>query len=155
MELRFSSIDEIKDFMAQLKGTRGKKGENDDAPTVAGNVPAPIPVPVAPAFQAAGLVAPQVQHAAQAAAGPFAPVAGPVASPEVLALLTRITGRVDALIAGTVPGTAPQAPDKVLEWLRSQLGPEAAMASMEQVKAVFMPRLTQPALEQIAKLIGA
>ncbi len=43
MELKFFSIDEVREFVKGLKGTRGGKTDTDDAP--AGDVPAPLQPP--------------------------------------------------------------------------------------------------------------
>ncbi len=148
MKLCFDSIEEVKEFVGSLKGTRGKgKGEADDGPAAgqAAHAPAPIMPPVggAPAQfapPAAGFAAPN----------PFGAQGGtPGVVSEVAALVQRINAKIDGALASGQPQ------DAALAWFRGQCGPEAAAASMDQIKTVFLPRLTAPALENIAKLMGA
>jgi len=153
MKLEFDSIDEVKAFYAQLKGTRGgKKGDDaDDAPSVTNatvNVPAPMAVPTSQptAFNPAGFAAPAAGAAQPATAFPAPVATGP--APEVLALVQKIGARADAAAASGQPV------DAMLTWFRNQCGPDAAQATMDQIKAVFLPRLTMPALSEIAKLMG-
>lgn len=140
MKLCFDSIEEVKEFVASLKGTRGKKGEaDDDLPKATGQAPAPLQPPAAQTatFNPGGF-APQ--------ALPVAAVTGP--APEVVALVGKITAKLDAAIAAGQPA------DAALQWFRGQCGPEAAQATMDQIKAVFLPKTPVPGLENIAKLMG-
>ena len=149
MKLEFDSIDEVKAFIAQLKGTRGKKGDDvEEVMPNAPQVPAPMAIPTSQpaAFNPAGF-APPAAGAGQAAVAFPAPAAtGP--APEVVALVGRIIERLDATLKSGQP------PDGALTWFRSQCGPEAAQATMDQIKTQFLPRLAVPALENIAKLMG-
>lgn len=149
MKLCFDSIEEVKEFVASLKGTRGKKGEaDDDMPKVTGQAPAPLQPPATQTatFNPGGF-APQAQPAAPAASAfPVAAVTGP--APEVVALVGKITAKLDAAIAAGQPA------DAALQWFRGQCGPEAAQATMDQIKAVFLPKTPVPGLENIAKLMG-
>jgi hypothetical protein len=144
MKLEFNSIEEVKEFVAQLKGTRGKKGEGDGE--AGPQAPSPVMPPVggaAPAFQ--GPSAAQGFTIGNAGAGgtPFPADTG------VAALVHRIGVGIDTQLArGSDPNNA-------LTWFRQQCGPEAAAATMEQIKTVFLPRLPMAALENIAKLTGA
>lgn len=151
MELRFSSIEEVQEFVKRLKGTRGGKGDKDEGDAIDVNkAPPPLAPPQTGAVQGfqPGGFAPQVAGAGPAAAGPFAAAAiGP--APEVLALVNRINVRLDAaLMAG-------QPTEQALDWFRKQCGPEAAAATMEQIKTVFLAKLSVPALENIAKQMNA
>ncbi len=146
MKLEFDSIDEVKAFYAQLKGTRGKKGD-DDAPETSQTtvqVPAPLQPPVTHApfnpQQATGFTAP--------AASGFP--GAPVVDPAVQGLVDRIVTRADTLLKSG-QGNAEQ----MLTWFRSQCGPEAAQATMDQIKTVFLPKASTTLLDQIAKLTGA
>lgn len=135
MKLEFNSVEEVKEFVGQLKGKRGTKGGEDDGPVN------PAPQPLMPSQGAAGFQS-------IATANPFGAPATPSfggAAPEVTALVQRINTK---LAAG-------QSTDQALGWFRQQCGPEAAAATMDQIKGVFLPRLTVPALENIAKLMGA
>ena len=63
--------------------------------------------------------------------------------------MQRIIARIDSAIASGQP------PDAVLNWFRGQCGAEAAAATMDQIKTVFLPKLAMPGLENIAKLMNA
>lgn len=141
MQLTFNSIEEVREFVKGLKGTRG--GKNDDA----ADAPAPINPPLQPtgtqfgagsagSFQGFGNPAP-------AGGSPFGGGA-----PAVHPLVGQIIARIDSAIASGQP------PEAALGWFRSNLGPEAAQATMDQVKTVFLPRLASEQLAQIAKLMG-
>lgn len=142
-QFTFNSIDEVKEFVKSLKGTRGGKGDTDDAPAGTSPAPAMPPTGGAPAFQPPGATA---GFGASPAPSPFG---GPQPAPEVAALVQRIVTKTDSILAG---GSDPVA---ALKWFRDQLGPEAATASLDQIKTVFLPKMTVPALENFAKLVGA
>lgn len=145
MKLCFDSIEEVKLFVGNLKGTRGKKGENDDGELIPPQQQAPAPI-----------MPPQGQPAAfQPQAAPaFTPPqpafpSAPAADPAIAGLVNRIVARIDGAIAGGQPA------DAVLTWFRGQCGAEAAGATMDQIKQVFLPKLAMPTLENIAKLMNA
>ncbi len=144
MRLSFDSIEEVKEFVKSLKGTRGGRNEPDEAPAMAGTAPAPLATPATTSFPASGF-APQAQPAAFPGAS-----GAPAVAPEVLALVQRITSKLDAAIAA---GTANL--EQALPWFRSQCGAEAANATIDQIKAQFLPKLTVPALDNIAKMMAA
>jgi hypothetical protein len=149
MELTFSSIEEVKEFVKQLKGTRGGKGDKDDEPAPQNLAPAPLQPP-AQAFNPGGF-APPAAGAGQAAAGPFA-AGAPAVAPEVLALVGRITTRIDGALAAGQPA------DAALAWFRGEVtrhGHDASQATMDQIKTVFLSKLGVPALELIAKQMNA
>jgi hypothetical protein len=75
--------------------------------------------------------------------------AAPQVAPAVQALVTRINARVDSAIA------AGQPQDAVLSWFRQQCGPDAAQATMDQIKSQFLYRLNEAQLADIAKLMQA
>ena len=144
MKLCFDSIEEVKDFVGALKGTRGKKGE--DGGEAGGQVTHTAPQPQQP---------PQSQPAAFQPASPqfTAPIAFPAqpsADPAVSAIVSRINTRIDGAIASGQPA------DQVLAWFRGQCGAEAVNATMDQIKTVFLPKeAAMPTLENIAKLMNA
>ena len=147
MKLCFDSIEEVKAFVAALKGTRGgKKGDDDEASqTVANQAPAPL----APPAQQQQPFSPAPPPAAfTPPANPFPPPQGAV-DPVVTGLVQRIVARIDGAIASGQPA------DAVLSWFRGQCGAEASAATMEQIKTVFLHKLAQPGLENIAKLMNA
>jgi hypothetical protein len=144
MRLEFSSIEEVKEFYAQLKGKRGAKGGDDgEGATFANPAPAPI-MPPAAAAQAGFMP----QGAAGFPGAGIAPSFGG-ASPEVMALVNRISVKIDAVVAGGQPT------DTVLKWFRERCGAEAATATLDQIKTVFLSKLPTSVLEETAKLIGA
>jgi len=128
------------EFKARIKNPRG--GKDDDAPATS-TAPAPLMPPhnpnpqFNPAPPPAAFTAPQVF--------PGAPAGDPV----VAGLVQRIVARIDSAIASGQPA------DAVLNWFRGQCGAEAAAATMDQIKTVFLPKLAVPGLENIAKLMNA
>lgn len=160
MELKFFSIDEVKDFVKQLKGQRGKnKDEGDEGGEISGGpasgstVPPPLQPPAnGPGPTAAGVPQQGFNPTASAPQQGFNPAAGFAASavdPAVQGLVNRIVPRIDAAIAAGQPA------DTVLTWFRGQCGQEAASATMDQIKTVHLAKLSVPQLTQIAGLMGA
>jgi len=147
MKLCFDSIEEVKVFVASLKGTRGKKGEGDDGDTGAAQVGQQAPAPLMPA--AGGQQQPSAFQPAAFAPSQGGFLGAPVADPAVAGLVQRIVVRIDGAIASGQPA------DAVLTWFRGQCGAEAAGATMDQIKTVFLPKLAVPGLENIAKLMNA
>lgn len=142
MRLSFDSIDEVKEFVKSLKGARGGKGgDAEDGQPATGNAPPPIQPP------AGGF-------GGSTAAAVFGGFGGPTAAtgpdPAVAALVQRIAARYDGAVA-----SGQNNPDAALTWFRSQCGPEAATATMDQIKTLFMPRMSAVQLETIAKQMGA
>lgn len=144
MKLCFDSIEEVKLFVGSLKGTRGKgKGDEGDEggqTTTANQAPAPIMPPQGQQqpFQPAAFAPP---------ANPFPQQ--PVGDSVVMGLVQRIVAKIDSAIASGQPA------DRALDWFRGQCGAEASVATLDQIKTVFLPKLTVVGLEQIAKLMGA
>jgi hypothetical protein len=145
MKLEFNSIEEVKEFVAQLKGKRGPKGEGEGGETNTGpQAPAPV---MPPTGGAAAFQGPSAAQGFAPVANPFPPATG--GDPAIAALVHRIGVGIDTQLArGSDPNNA-------LTWFRQQCGPEAAAATMDQIKTVFLPRLPIAALENIAKLTGA
>lgn len=143
MKLCFDSIEETKEFVASLKGTRGKKGDSDADPTLNQAPPPAMPPP----GQAAAF------NPQPAAFNPPAGFPGAGAAPGVDPATQAIVGRIAARIDGAIGSGQPA--DTVLTWFRSQCGAEAANATMDQIKQNFLPKLPMPTLEQIAKLMNA
>ena len=131
MRLCFDSIEEVKEFVASLKGTRGgKKGEADEATPPAPLAPPTGGQPNAPAFN------PGATHA-------------PAIDPVVKGLVDRIVPRIDAAIASGQPA------ENVLTWFRQQCGAEAVNYDLNQIKTIALPKQSVPTLEGIAKLMAA
>jgi hypothetical protein len=66
------------------------------------------------------------------------------AHPLVAAILTRI----DRAIMDGQPA------DNVVMWFRQQIGPDAKDATLEQIKQVFIPKMSEMQLTQLAPLLG-
>lgn len=150
MKLCFDSIEEVKEFVGSLKGTRGGKADKSETETATGSAPAPMQPP---AGGAAPMETTTFAPPSGAPQGGF-PGAGATSfptgpAPEIAALVQRISTRLDAAISGGQPAEAARA------WLASQCGPEAANATLDQIKSTFLAKLSQPVLENIAKLMAA
>src|SRR5689334_21893351 len=107
MRFCFDTLDEVKDFVKQLKGTRG--GKDKDEPETGGGggtVTAPppqMPPPNPGAFTGGSpAFAPPAPGAGQGTAFP-APAAGPVVDPAVTDLVRRLTVRLDCAVASGQP----------------------------------------------------
>jgi hypothetical protein len=151
MKLEFESIEEVKEFVTKLKGTRGGKADKEDEAAGAGNAPAPLAPPAGGQFAPGAGFAPPAAGATPGVAGPFA-AAAPVVAPEVLALVTRINTRIDGAVASGQPM------EQMIAWFRGECakaGVDANSYTMDQIKAVALPKMPVPALEGIAKLMNA
>lgn len=149
MKLCFDTVDELRAFVKEdLKAKRGA-GKSDEAES--GNAPAPLAPPAGgvgfPGTGTAGFAPPAGGAGPQGGAFPAAGASG--LAPEVLALVTRISARIDGAIASGQPA------EQVLQWFRGQCGPDAAQATMDHIKTIFLPRMPQARLEEIAKLMAA
>ncbi len=144
-------FDSEEEFKARIKNPRGGRNSDVDesvqTPAQMQNAPAPLQPPqqVQPAFNPAP--APTAFTPPQGFPG--ATVGQPAADPVVAGLVGRIVTRIDSAIASGQPA------DAVLNWFRGQCGAEAAGASMDQIKTVFLHKLAVPGLENIAKLMNA
>lgn len=161
--VEFDSEDEFEAFKTSGKKTRGGRGKNagnedestdNSAPANTAPVTGPAstssaPAPLQPPADAGPMGGAAFPGASGFPAGP-APTATPSGpSPEVAALVARIIPRVDAALASGQPVEA------VTNWFRSQCGPEAANATLDQIKQVFLAKLTVAQLDSIAKLVNA
>lgn len=155
MKLCFESVEEVRTFVKdELKGAR--RGGKDDGEANAGAGQANTggaPTPLSPpAGQLSGL--PGAGSTFTPPGSGFPGTAGP--SPEIAALVNRLAARIDVVIQGNPAANVPPQPaDQVLNWFRTQCGPEAANATMDQIKQVLLPKASQPTLENIARLVGA
>jgi hypothetical protein len=147
MKLCFDSIDEVREFVKGLKTSR-TKGEPDEGAQAGTTAPAPLQPPnPGPGFNP-GFVPPGA--GAGPMGGAFPATGAPGLAPEVAAIVARIVARMD----GAVASGATKVED-MLTWFRGQCGAEAGAASLDQIKANFLPRLPMPTLENIAKLMSA
>lgn len=65
-------------------------------------------------------------------------------NPLITAILAKIDGAVNS----------GQSADAIVNWFRQQIGPEAANATLDQIKQIFVPRMTEQQLKQIAPQLG-
>ncbi len=70
--------------------------------------------------------------------------AAQAANPIVAQIIAKVDG---ALSSG-------QSPDNVLNWFRQQIGPDAAQATLDQIKTVFLPRMNDAQLKTLAPMFG-
>lgn len=148
MKLCFDSIAEVKEFVGGLKGTRGKKDdENNEGAATVHTAAAPLQPP-----QGAPAQTFQPGPAPNAAFSPpaFPGANQPLIDPAVQALVNRITARMDSALSSGATKL-----EDMLNWFRQQCGPEASGATLDQIKTAFMPKLSVPTLENIAKLMSA
>jgi hypothetical protein len=68
----------------------------------------------------------------------------PAANPLVAAILARIDGAV----------ATGQSSDDIVRWFRQQIGPDAANATIDQIRQVYVPRMSDAQLKSIAPLLG-
>lgn len=155
MKLCFDTVEELRAFVKdELKGKRGGgKNDTDDAgPQPSTQAPAPLQPPAG----GAGVFQPQQQAPSTfnpgVAPGQFQPQGSVTVDPNVMGLVQRINTKIDGAVAGGQPV------DQVLTWFRGQCvqaGLDAANATMDQIKQIFLLKLPVPSLEQIAKLMNA
>lgn len=149
MQLVFDTIDELRDFVkTHLKTKRGGK---DDEPDAGAGQPATgnAPQPLMPAQQHTGFNGPTGGFAPPNGSGPSFPSAAPGVDPAIATLVARVNARIDASVASG------QNVDNMLNWFRGQSGPEAANATLDQIKQNFMHKLPMATLENIAKSMNA
>jgi hypothetical protein len=144
ISVEFDTWEEMELFRTSGKKTRGKA--KDDEVTVeevtekvaqmntaaattlgtqANNTFQPVPSPVAQGFPGGN-----------GAAAPMHPLA------------TAVIGKIDGAIGSGQPT------ESIAAWFRSQIGPDAAQATLDQIKQVFIPRMTEAQLKQIAPQLG-
>lgn len=168
--------EQVKDYASKIKGSRGGKntGDAEQANPAQQQPSNPPPPPMQPPANPGVMASPMPQTApmgtgtfgGQASgfpgAAPLAPGAGPAQgfpaaaaqsgpSAEVQALVQRIVARTDGAIQSGQP------PAAVLDWFQKQLAPsipEAANASLDQIKQTLLYRLQPAQLTQIAGFLG-
>jgi hypothetical protein len=143
--VEFDTWDEMEAFRTSGKKTRGK-GQRDEEVTVE-----EVTAKVEAANTAMAAQQPQPQHftppvaAVQPAGFPGANGASP---PPVHPLVSAILARIDGAISSGQPA------DAIVNWFRQQIGPEAASATLDQLKQILIPRMTEAQLKQIAPQLG-
>lgn len=138
ISVEFDNWEEMEAFRTSGKKSRGKKGDVDEV-TVEEQAAATQPVMGQPINAPA---TPPPSHGFPGANGAVPPPAA------LHPLATAIIGRIDSAIGSGQPA------DAILNWFRQQIGPEAASATLEQLKQVFIPRMQETQLKQIAPQLG-
>jgi hypothetical protein len=141
--VEFDSMEEFEQFRVSGKATRKRtKDEVEETATEPARQAAPPPQP-APAVQPIS-TPPDVQQAMTSGFpggnGQMAPVVNPI----VAAIHARIDGAV----------STGQSVDDIVKWFRQQIGPEAAQATLDQIRNIFIPRMTEIQLKQLAPQLG-
>ncbi len=129
----FDNWEEMETFRTSGKKTRGKgKDEPEEVAAPVGGQPQ------MPAM--AGFTPPQTAMTGFPGAASAAPVVNP--------LVPQIIAKLDGAIA------TGQNAEQITQWFRNLLGPDAAAATLDQIKQVFIPRLAEPQLKQLAQQVG-
>lgn len=148
--VEFDSMEEFEAFRSSAKKTRGKSqmSEVEEATELQASRTNPADTRLAPAEQAAQAIrdAQPVQSFTPPAQGGFP--GGNSGNAPVHPLVTAILARIDGAVTGG------QSTDAIITWFRQQIGPDAANASLDQIKQVFIPRLSEAQLKQIAPQLG-
>jgi hypothetical protein len=157
IEVTFDSWEEMEAFRTSGKKTRGK-GQKDDADVTVEEVTEKVAAMNAqmatqpPVSAAVHTLEPQTftppATAVQPPAG-FPGTNGATPPPSTQhPLVSAIQSRIDGAIASGQPA------DAIVTWFRQQIGPEAANATLDQIKQVFIPRMSEAVLKQIAPQLG-
>jgi hypothetical protein len=145
MRLCFDSIDEVKAFVAQLKGTRGsgKKGDSDD-----GDAGTPGAQPAATGQQATGFSGASGFAPPAPSANPASGFPAAAAAQTVHPLAKSIIERAEASLKGGSPV------DSIVGWFKTQFGPDAANVSTWEGMKPFVERASETHLKQMAPQLG-
>jgi hypothetical protein len=133
INIDFENWDEMEAFRTSGKKTRGKKEE-------AAEEIAEQTATATPSAPVQGFTAPVMPTGFPGANGAAPPVINPLA--------VAIAAKADNAIAGG------QSAEQVLNWFRGQIGPDAASATWDQIKSVYLPRLPEAQLKTIAPQLG-
>ena len=143
--VEFDSMEEFEAFRSSGKKARSRiKEEEPVQEEVAQTAPEPVaPAPVAPTpTPPPGFTPPST-----ATVHNF-PGSNSGSPPTVHPLVTAILARIDGAL------TTGQSTDAVVQWFRQQIGPDAANATLDQIKQIFIPRMSAERLEQLAPQLG-
>ncbi len=136
----FDTWDEMIAFTTSGKKTRTKKEEAADEAVSGGDMGLPAVGTPGSVIGTSGFTAPVVPTSFPGSA----PAAPQAANPIVAQIIAKVDG---ALSSG-------QSPDNVLNWFRQQIGPDAAQATLDQIKTVFLPRMNDAQLKTLAPMFG-
>jgi hypothetical protein len=143
--VEFDNWDEMEAFRTSGKKTRGRKDDINEAPTVE-----EVTEKVAQ-MNALASAPPQQQPLPQQFVQPGPPPGGfPGGNGQVPVhpLVTAIIARIDGAIS------TGQSTDAIATWFRQQIGPEAANATLDQIKQIFVPKMSSVQLETLAPILG-
>ena len=134
--VEFDSWTELEEFRTSGKKTRVKAKDEEQAEEVAQAITnaQPLQQPPSPPPQTATV------HSF--------PGSNSGSPPTIHPLVTAILARIDGAVSSG------QSTDAVITWFRQQIGPDAANATLEQIKQIFVPRMTEAQLKQIAPQLG-
>ncbi len=138
----FDTWDEMIAFTTSGKKTRTKKEEAADDAVSGGDLGLPAVGTPGAVIGTSGFT-PPVQPM-QGFPGSLPAAAPQAANPIVAQIIAKVDG---ALSSG-------QSPDNVLNWFRQQIGPDAAQATLDQIKTVFLPRMNDAQLKTLAPMFG-
>jgi hypothetical protein len=151
--VEFDTWEEMEIFRTSGKKTRGKAKDEDVTveevtekvaqmnTAMATQATAPTPSVQAPAS------AFQANLPAQPAHG-FPGAATNGATPPLHSLAVAVISKIDGAIASGQPT------ESIAGWFRQQIGPDAAQATLDQIKQIYIPRMTEAQLKQIAPQLG-
>lgn len=141
--IEFDSMDEFEAFRVSGKKTRGKgqRDEEEAPPAVQAGQPVMQPIGGQQGFAPAPSGAPAMHGFPGASASAQQTVQ---MHPLAVAIISKVEG---ALSNG-------QPSDAIVAWFRQQIGPDAANATLDQLKQVFIPRMPEAQLRQIAPQLG-
>jgi hypothetical protein len=138
ISVEFDSMEEFEAFRTSGKKTR-TKGQVDTEETMPATAVAAVATqPAAPQF-----VAPP-SHGFPGAATNGATPPPQTVHPLVSAILNRIDGSI----------ATGQTEEAIMAWFRQQIGPDAAQATLDQLKQIILPRMSEAQLRQIAPQLG-
>jgi hypothetical protein len=146
ISVEFDSMEEFEQFRVSGKATRRSKKDDEPTPEEVAEKQAAMAQSIRDAQPLAAQPAPPLPQQQPISQG-FPGGNGQMPAPQhrlVNAILARIDG---ALTSG-------QAPDAIVNWFRQQIGPIAKDATLEQIKQVFVPRMSEMELKQLAPQLG-
>lgn len=141
VSVEFDSMEEFEAFRTSGKKTRAKGQVDEPSEAQVASQPSQPQMQVQPPQQFTPPPA-QPAHGFPGANGPTPPPAA--AHP----LVGKIIERIDSSLASG------QTPEAIVAWFGQQIGPEAANATIDQLKQILLPRMSEAQLRGIAPQLG-
>jgi hypothetical protein len=132
--IEFDTWEEVEQFRVSGKATRRSKKDEAE--------------PIEETAQAIRDAQPLAAQPAQTFASAPAQQGFPGGNSGTHPLVSAILARIDGAIGSGQPA------DAIVTWFRQQIGPEAKDATLDQIKQIFVPRMTDAQLKQIAPQLG-